>query len=110
MKESANRERASKALHKRIPNIVQHAELECYLSPKDKEDMYSVFEMINEDSNDRSLRPEELRESFDNWWPQLEPELARVKSMGTSAKTPIAGQIERFFWRFSTLFDRWRSS
>jgi hypothetical protein len=52
----------------------------------EKDDVFTVFEMINEDGGDRRLKPDELREAFENWWPKLEEDIMRIKSMKSSWK------------------------
>jgi hypothetical protein len=56
----------------------------------EKEEMFSVIEMINEDGGDRRLTPEKLKAAFETWWMKLQPAIERIK-----AKKPLMVGTER---------------
>jgi hypothetical protein len=55
----------------------------------DKEEMFSVMQMINDAGEDQGLPSEMLRNSFDVWWEKLEPRIQDIKSRKLSTVAPI---------------------
>jgi hypothetical protein len=54
----------------------------------EKEEMFSVMQMINDDVGDKPLSHEKLRTSFDVWWEELKPRIEEIKSLKLSTPAP----------------------
>jgi hypothetical protein len=59
-----------------------------HIKTLEKEDIFSIMEMINQNVGDKPLSSEKLRTAFDVWWDKLKPRIEEIKSRKLSAVAP----------------------
>jgi hypothetical protein len=59
-----------------------------HIKTLEKEDIFSIMEMINQNVGDKPLSSEKLRTAFDVWWEKLKPRIEEIKSRKLSAVAP----------------------
>lgn len=52
-----------------------------------KEDVYRLVCTLNNKLKDQNLSPEQLKSSFDKWWPQLKKKLDQIENKGNETET-----------------------